>query len=227
MKRLFLLIVIITLTGCARPGDYPISSNCVWGEDDSRSLDLTKISDRRHLRFDAVTAEDMAIRWADKNFGHLPEYDQRCDQCRESLFQSVAKHHGLDVATVRRYSLERDPVADAAVILSFGILYVLAAYLLMGRILRQFPPGESGFWVMTVAMAFGVSLVGVAVGSLWSVVIETLLLNSVHLSYRMNRIPFRQHWAVLFVCCLLVFGLVSLIRARARLRRDGLPQTVS
>src|SRR5262245_6918210 len=98
MKRLLLLIVIITLTGCVRPGDHPISSNCMWSEDDGRSLDLTRISDRRHLRFDAVTAEDMAIRWADKNFGHLPEWDRRCRQCMETLFEGVAKQHGVDVA---------------------------------------------------------------------------------------------------------------------------------
>ena len=62
MKRLPLLVAIITLTGCTRPGDHAISTNCMWSEEDS-TLDLTKRSDRRHLRFDAVTAEDLAIRW--------------------------------------------------------------------------------------------------------------------------------------------------------------------
>jgi hypothetical protein len=211
MKWLLLLIVTITLTGCARPGDHPVSPNCVWSEDDPSFLDLRKISDRRHLRFDAVTAEDMAIRWADQHFGHLPQYDQQSAQCMETLFQGVAKHHGVDVAVVRQYSQARDTVADAMVFLSFGILYVLAAFILTGRIRRQFPPGDSGFWIMTLAMAVGVSLVGVLVGGLSSIVIETFLLNSVHLSYRMNRIPFRQHWPMLFVCCFVVFGLVALI----------------
>ena len=218
MRRLLLLIITITLTGCARPGDHPSSSNCVWTEDGNRSLNLTKMSDRRHLRFDAATAEDVAIRWADKNFGHLPEWDQRCAECRETLFQGVAKHHGVDAGIVRQYSLERDAVADAAVILSFGILYVIAAYILTGRILRRFPPGESGFLIMTLTMAIGVSLVGVLLGGLWSIVIETLRLNSGHLSYRMNRIPFRQYWAVVFVCCFIVFGLVALINSRVKLR---------
>jgi hypothetical protein len=218
MKRLLLLIVTVTLTGCARPGDHPVSPNCVWSEDDNRSLDLRQLSDRRHLRFDAVTAEDMAIRWADQHFSLRPEYDRQCAQCMETLFEGVAKHHSIDVAVVRQYSQERDAVADAVVILSFAFLYVLAAYILTGRILRQFPPGESGFWIMTLAMAVGVSLVGVLVGSLWSIVFETFRLNSVHLSYRMNRIPFRQHWAVLFVCCFVVFGLVAVMRSRVKLQ---------
>jgi len=188
----------------------------VWSEDDNQSLDLTKISARRHLRFDAATAEDMAIRWADQRFGHRREYDQQVAQCMETLFQGVAQHHGVDIAAVRQYSRNRDAVADAVVILSFGILYVLAAYILTGRIRRQFPPGESGFWIMTLAMAVGVSLVGVLVGGLWSIVFETFRLNSIHLSYRMNRIPFRQHWLILFVCCFIVFGLMALIRSRVK-----------
>jgi len=98
MKRLLLLIVTITLTGCVRPGDHAVSSNCVWSEDENQSLDLGSLSDRRHLRFDAVTAEDMAIRWADQRFSHRREYDQQVAQCMETLFQGVAQHDGVDVA---------------------------------------------------------------------------------------------------------------------------------
>ena len=215
MKRLLLIVVSITLAGCARPVDHPISPNCVWSEEDSRSLDLTKTSDRRHLRFDAVTAEDVAIRWADKNFGLLPEWEQRCGECMQTLFQGVAKQHGVDVATVRQYSRERDVVVDAAIILGFGILYAVVAYIFAGRILRRFPPGEPGFWVMTLTMAVGVSLVGMMIGSLGAIVIEEFRMGSGHLSYRMNRIPWRQHWAVLWVCGFIVFGLAALIRRRS------------
>jgi hypothetical protein len=217
MKLLLLLIATIALAGCVRPGDHPISSNCTWTEDDNRSLDLRRISDRRHLRFDAVTAEDMAIRWADKNFGHLPEWEQRCEQCMETLFAGVAKQHGVDVATVSQYSRERDPVADAAVIVGFGILYVFAAYILTGRVRRQFTPDEAGFWIMTLTMALGVGLVGVVGGSLWAIVFEELRLGSGHISFRMNRIPFRHHWVMLFICGVVVFWLVALIRSRLKL----------
>ena len=216
MKRLLLLVVLATLTGCTRPGDHPISSNCTWSEADSRSLDLTNDSDRRHLRFDAVTAEDMAIRWADKHFGHRPEYDERCAVCMETLFQGLAEQHGVSVSVVRQYSRERDVVVDAAVILSFSVLFVDVAYVAAGRIRRRFPPGEPGFWVMTIAMAIGISLVALLVGMLSSIVIETVRLNSAHLSYRMNHIPWRRYWAMFFVCGFLIFGLVTLVRSRGR-----------
>jgi hypothetical protein len=179
-------------------------------------LDLSTFADRRHLRFDAVTAEDMAIRWADQRYGHLPEWEQRCQECSEKLFAGVAKTHGVDVATVRRYSSERDVVLDALVILGFALVYALVAYLFAGRIRRRFPPDESGFWVMTLAMAPGFALVGVLIGIFGSIIVETIRLNSVHLSYRMFRIPFREHWVVLFIGGGLIFLLASLLRYYTR-----------
>lgn len=144
-ETILLLGATVVLAGCTRPGDYPISSNCLWNEKDSRSVELTKYSDRRHLRFDAVTAEDAAIRWADKYFGLAPEYDQRRRECMELLFQGVAKQHGVDVATVRQYSRERDVVIDAATFLSFGTLYAVGAYIFAGRIHRRFQRTSPAF----------------------------------------------------------------------------------
>jgi len=221
MNRLLLLIATITLAGCARPGDHPISSNCVWTEPDIHPLQLTRISDRRHLRFDAVTAEDMAIRWSDIHFGLRPEWDQKCYDCMQTLFQGIAKHHSVDVAIVRQYSAERDPLVDTPVILSFGLLYLFVAYIFTGRMLRRFPANDSTFWIMTLILAAGVSLVAVMVGGLASIVIENIRLNSAHLSYRMNRIPFRQHWAMLFVCGFVVFWLVALMRRRTVRRQEA------
>ena len=221
MNRLLLVLATITLVGCARPGDHPISSNCLWSEQDSHPLQLTKISDRRHLRFDAATAEDMSIRWADTHFSHLPHYDQKQFECMQTLFQGIAKHHGVDVAIVRQYSEDRDLVVDAAVIFSFGIAYVLVVLIFTGRIRRRFPCDDFGYWIMTLTMAAGVSLVAVMVGILGSIVIETVRLNSVHLSYRMNRIPFRRYWATLFVCGFIIFWLMALMRSRVKLRLGG------
>ena len=206
MTRLLLLVIIITtLNGCARPGDHPVSPSCEWTESDHRTLDLATSADRRHLRFDAVTAEDMAIRWADQRFGHRPEWDQRCQECMETLFTGLAKTHGVDVATVRDYSRERDVAVDAAVILGFAFIFAIVAYRFARRIRQRFPPGEPGFWVMALTMAAGVSLVGVLIGMLGSIIVEEYRLNSAHLSYRMNRIPFREYWVVLFAGGVIIF----------------------
>jgi hypothetical protein len=211
MTRLLLLVLITTFSGCVRPGDHPVSPNCEWSEPDHRVLNLATSADRSHLRVDAVTAEDMAIRWADQHAGHRPEWDQRCQECMETLFTGLAKNHGVDMATVRRYSRERDVVLDAAVIISFGLIYVGVAYLLAGRIRRRFPPGEPGFWVMALTMAVGISLVGVLIGMFGSIIIEELRMNSGHLSFRMNRIPLRAHWVVLFASGVIIFILTALV----------------
>ena len=225
MKQLLPLIATLALAGCARPADHPISPNCTWSEDDSRSLDLTRFSDRRHLHFDAVTAEDVAIRWADQQFHLRPEYEQGRDKCMATLFQGVAAQHHVDVAVVRQYSRERDLVVDVPVILSFGVLYGVVAYIFAGRIRRRFPPGEPGFWVMTLTMAIGVSLVAVLAGGLWSIVVEEIRINSGHLSYRMNRIPFRRHWALVWACGVIVFVLAAATRSdlfrSSTANRDG------
>jgi len=54
------------------------------------------------------------------------------------------------------------------------------------------------------------------IGMLGSIAIEMIRLSE-HLSYRMNRIPFRQHWVMLFVCGFVMFGLVALLRSRERI----------
>ena len=215
MKVVALLILTIAVGGCARPGDHPVSSNCSWTEDNNGTLNLEYFADRRHLRNDAVTAEDMAVRWADQHFPLRPEWDARCYECAQSLFSGVASHHGVDVNLVRQYSRQRDLIADSVTILSFGLLYLAAVYYLVGKIRRRFTVDESiNFWIMTAAMSVGASLVGVLVGGLWSIVIETYRLNSAHLSYRMNLIQFRQHWLVFLLCLLLAFWLIALIRSK-------------
>jgi hypothetical protein len=108
------------------------------------------------------------------------------------------------------------------------VLYGVAAYIFAGRIWRHFTPDEPGFWIMTIALALGISLVGVLAGGLWSIIVEEVRMGTGHLSYRMNRIPLRQHWVVLFVCCIGIFALAALIHCRVALRsravRSSQPQ---
>ena len=214
MKALIVLAVTLTYTACVRPGDHAINSACIWVEDDNRPLNVEKLSNRRHLRYDAITAEDLAIRWADQRFHLLPEYASRRDQCMEKLFNGVASQHGVDAALVREYRLKRDVPVDSAVIISFAFAYGLVAYYIAGRIRRRFPQKEPGFLIMTLTMALGVALVGLLVGILWSIVMEGVVLNSGHLSYRMNRIPMREHWAIALGSSVVLFGFVAAIQCR-------------
>ena len=227
-----LLFLAVTVGGCGvRPGDHPVSSNCEWIEAGGSSLNLEKATDRVHLRDDALTAEDIAIRWADKyagpksgQFRGFPEYGRQTDECMESLFQGVASHHGVDVALVRQYRMNRDIVADSAVILGFAVLYALAGYGIAGVIRRRFPSDEwPAFVIATVTMSVLASIVGVILGDFWSVLIENLRMGSGHLSYRIDRIPWRLHWGAAFICGLVVFWLAAVVRSRIPVRDNSRP----
>ena len=222
MKLVFLLALTLVLIGCTRPGDHPLTSNCQWLEEDKRALNLQIAADRRHLRKDVETAEDVAIRWTDEHFRRRPEYTEKHNECMASLFNGVAHQHSVAVATVAEYRGRRDIFVDAIVVLSFGALYAIAAYLLARRIRQRFPEGEPGFWVMSVVMAFGVGLVGVMAGNLWSIVVEGFRLNSAHISYRMDRLPARQYWVQLYACSIAVFLLVALLRSRLTSNRAAM-----
>jgi hypothetical protein len=235
MELLALLLLTIIAAGCGvRPGDHPVSSKCEWSEEASRSLNLENYADRKHLRYDAITAEDIAIRWADKyaglrsdQFKGFPEYRRRRDECMEALFLGVAKSHGLDVALVRQYRLKRDLVSDSAVMLGFGILYGLVAYYLVTLIRRRFSSDEwIGFLIATIAMSLGASIIGMIVGDLWSLSMENLQMNSGHLSYRVDRVPWRQHRGVMFFCCLGVFWSAAAVRSRFAIRERPSPTSL-
>ena len=223
-----LLLLTVTLTGCVRPGDHPVPPQCDWTEESGRSLNLAKAIDRHHLRYDAITAEDVAIRWSDRyagprsgQFRGFPEYGRRREECMESLFNGIARFHGVDVSVVREYRLLRDVALDSAVMLSFGVLYAITAYALAGRIRRRFAPDERGpFVIMTVTVSVFATLAAVMLGDFWSEALENLQLGSGHLSDRMERIPWRQHWSALFVCGVLIFWLVAAVRSRRDIR-DG------
>ena len=219
MKALIVLAVTLTYISCARPVDHPINSACTWVENDNRTLDLANPSDRRHLRYDAITAEDVAIRWADQNFHLLPEWDPRREECMETLFSGVARNHAVDAGLVRQYHLKRDVPLDAVVILAFSALYAFVAYYVAGRVSYLHPPPESEFWIMIFTIGVGFGLAGTLAGMLWSIAVEEVILGSGHLSYRMDRIPMRQFWLIAYVCSIVVFALAAMVRSRVRVRR--------
>jgi hypothetical protein len=65
---------------------------------------------------------------------------------------------------------------------------------------------------MALTMSGGISLIGVLIGMFGSIIIEELRMNSGHLSFRMNRIPFRALWVVLFAGGVIIFILAALLR---------------
>ena len=131
-----------------------------------------------------------------------------------SLFAGVAGQHGVAIATFRQYGLERDLVFDLGVMLCFGLVYVFGAYKVCGSIRRRFRDDEHGYRIMALMLSAGVALVGVMLGNPGFIVAESVRLNSGHLSYRMARLPWREHWVILSGWGAVIFGLVAVVRSQ-------------
>jgi hypothetical protein len=185
-----------------------------------RPLHLDRFADRAHLRADSATAESWAIAYADvsprRQQGAGP-YADALDQCMAMLFARISQRHGIDVSTVREYAQQRDIIFDAAVLLVFAWAYVVIAHHLVGAITRRFP-GDERFALAAATTAVSVMTVfaAVLVGDAWSIGAEVLRVGNGHLSYRTERLPWRQYQPAIIAAGLAVFWLVAVVRIKRR-----------
>ena len=227
MTRLLMsLLGLACSAACA--GRVPPDSNCEWPHETAIALDLTKPAQQRHLSDDAQVAEDRAIRYADfhsgprsGHFAGFDEYGRTRGQCMATLFQMIANSHGVSQEQVRASLEYRRTSLDLAVILSFAVLYGLAASAMAQRLRRRFPFDEG--WMagaVTTAIASAVvSLGGVMVGEIWSTTLEEIRIGNGHLSYRVARIPWTQHRLSFFAGGVVLFWLIAWLQHRATARQ--------
>jgi len=197
---------------------------CELPADTGRPLDLTHREDRAHLRDDAATAESWAIAYADVSPARREStaaYAQATNDCMTTLFAQVGRVHTVAPDVVREYSRRRNPWFDAMVFLALGTMYVMAAYTMAGRIARRFPVDE---WVAgtfaTLALSLAAAFVAVSIGHMLSIGAEILRVGNGHLSYRADRLPWRQHRLFLFAAGVGLFWLLALLRYRDESRGE-------
>jgi len=133
-----------------------------------------------------------------------------------ALFSTIAKNHGVTSEQVRVSLVRRRTSLDAAVILSFAVLYWFVASRLAQRVCRRFPTDEGwlGALLSIAGMSVAVSLIGVMLGEQWSILVEGIRVGTGHLSYRTFRIPWVQHRMQLFVAGVFLFWLAAALRYR-------------
>lgn len=90
-------------------------------------------ADARHLSADAEFAEDLAIRYADRHYGlRTPDhisgdvYGAAREKCMASLFEQIAKEHGVPVGVVTGVLGRNRVGVDLAINLPFLLFYGLA-----------------------------------------------------------------------------------------------------
>ena len=221
MRHFVCLAILFQLAGCTTRGTIrPGELECGWPEHAARPLDLRNPADRRHLRDDAIAAEDFSIGHADSRVGRRTEgiadgYHRRREACMASVFSILSARHGVDVDVVAEYRLRRNRIADAVVMGSFGVLYLGVVYFLAGLILRRFSAEPVAAVAATVAVSVALGWAGTMLGEVWSILMETARLGRGHLSYRVARIPWVQHRTALFVVCMIAFWAIAAVRYRS------------
>ena len=211
------LLVALAAAGCVRRDGR--NSDCKWPPEISGHA-----PDSRHLSGDAEFAEDLAIRYADTHFGpRTPNYVSdhayaaARDQCRDALFEEIAREHGVPVGRVSGALGRNRARVEIAEVLPFVLVYCLAATAVARAIWRRYPFIEHG-WVPGVVMALFLSLAFAAgstmLGEWWSLLAESSRIGTGHMSYRVQRLWWGQHRTELFAGSLIVFWLAATQGAR-------------
>lgn len=183
------MVFVLGAGGCVRRDGR--NSDCRWPGEASSSSHVTA----RHLSADAEFAEDLAIRYADTHFGpRSPNpsetYPTERDRCMQTLFEAIAREHGVAVEQVSGSLGRNRAYIDVAELLPFALLYgfavMLAARMIWGRY-----PAEYGY-ATGIIMAVFVSLVlavgSTMVGEQWNWFVETHRIGNNHISYRADRL---------------------------------------
>ena len=126
-----------------------------------------------------------------------------------TLFHIVGQRHGVSPERVREAAAHRGWTFDAATLGTLAVLYVFVA----SRVIRRITRGSLGTSAVAAlfALAFAslaVAVVGFGAGSVWSGIAEAIRLGNGHASYRVGRIPWRQHPLLMFGASLVLFWLI-------------------
>jgi hypothetical protein len=221
-----MLVLLLCGAGCVRRAGR--NSDCRWSAET-----IGRSADARHLSADSEFAEDLAIRYADTHHGLRTPYfvsgelyDAARERCMETLFEEIARTHGVAIGAVAN-SLGRNRARiDLAMILPIILLYCFGAAKMAGALWRRYPPAENG-WIpgavmilfISVAFAVGTTMLG----ELWCWNVETVRIGNNHMSYRAQRLWWGRHRTALFGGCTVVFWLTAARAARRTRSSHSLP----
>lgn len=216
------VLVLFCAAGCVRREGR--NSDCRWPAETGEHP-----ASAWHLSRDAEFAEDLAIRYADVHYWHTPywaDYDAARDRCMGTLFEQVAKEHGVPVERVYSSLGRNRGYIDLAVNLPFVLLYCFVAVAATRMMWRRYPPAEDGWitgatMILLLSLAFAVG--GTMIGGLWSGIAEQFRIGNGHGSYRGQRLPWSRHGTALFASMLILFWLAAMEVTRRMRSNHSLP----
>lgn len=220
------VLVLFCAAGCVRREGR--NSDCRWPAETGEHL-----ASAQHLSRDAEFAEDLAIHYADVHHGrHTPywesweAYGAARDRCMGTLFEQIAKEHGVPLERVYSSLGRNRGYIDLAEDLFFLLLYCFVAVVATRMIWRRYPPAEHGWitgatMILLLSLAFAVA--GTMLGDLWSRTAENFRVGNGHLSYRTQRLFGSRPGTALFASMLILFWLAAIEVTRRMRLKHSLP----
>jgi hypothetical protein len=200
-----------------------VNERCDWTESPA-ALDLADWPQQVHLYKDTELADELAIRYADRQFkeryghygrGGLIEDGRFRERCTDSLLVSIAATHRLPLETVKQARARgyRDARWDAGVLLSFASLYGLLAWVVVRKMSRGFLADEQrAALVVSLLTSIPVALLGFQLFSIWGGTLEAFRIGNGHMStYRAAKSPWPSHSMSLLVGAVTIFLLITVL----------------
>jgi hypothetical protein len=208
------VVGLVVLAGCVDRAR--VNDRCEW-QDTAFPLDVNDRAHQRHLIADVRVAEEIGIRAGDSvrpREGIAASLRTR-EACTAVLFAEIARFHTVGADDIARARRHRDLRIDAAaVLLPMALLFVAGTYYVAGRLRQRFPTDEwPAALVATLLLSVIVSGFALAIGDLWSWLVESIRLGNTHLSYRAAYRLWRPYREVIFATGVITFWLIAIFRS--------------
>jgi hypothetical protein len=172
----------------------------------------------RTLVADVRTAEELAMRYADSRYDSKAAHGHLRSECEAKLFNHLSKAHEVSTADVSaaREQLARNSF-DPPVHVPLVVFYLSAVSWATRKIRNRFTSDERMAIAFTsVFVGVGIGMIVIVLGHLLDGTVEMLRVGNTHMSYRAERLGFREHTAKVFAGTLVLFWCAVLAAYRPR-----------
>lgn len=192
-----------------------MNDTCTWPPSAANVAGRTLLADVR-------IAEELAMRYADANFDSKAAHGRFRTDCEARLFALVARIHGVQRLAVDR---AREDLAtrvwDPPVHVPLVTFVLAATAILARRVPRRFQPDERAAAVAaTLFLSLLLAIVVQVFGHLWDGAVEMIRIGNTHMSYRVERLGWRQYSGAVFIGTVLLFWFAVLASYRRRRAPD-------
>ena len=203
------LIALVTTTACIDA--TRVNAKCEWVDSVSRPLDLSRASDRNHLRMDAKLAGELGLRLADLRYRNVPRLAAPIrHRCTDALFDTIIVRHAVTRPQIQDAVRSRVWWADIlAVLLPAAVLIAFAMSFVTRRVCAAFAEDDRTIATISIiALTPMVALLGLGATQFWAMGVESWFLRNGHVSFRAFEAPAIAHgWLTYFGCLTLCVGI--------------------